>query len=448
MRLFYGECKKIFTSRMHLILLLLFAMISIAFFQYHVNDNRFSTTFTYHFENGSEMSQSDMEAVIAQEKQQWSGEMDAAWWQRLQQAYPIAMKRSDEHFYDFERMAKQYGANWYEDYRQHKEKYRYEDDEQELAQGERILYQRNVQLPWYEQDLKDGVVISLYLNYGKMMMEDQPWHMEETQKDNLGEINQQQIEHGAYTRINLTNAELRLLESQMDSIASFHYGDSKNWMIVLDTLPFIGIFVSIWMILISSSIINEEHKFHMMETLRTCKKGSHGLFWAKAGAVMSSGILVVLLLNGCLLLYAKFSGNLGDASVNISEGLHAISIFTYGQSMVLSLLFMGLGACAIGAVGLLLSAIIPSSYLSLALTFLLLYVPNTLLDMMTGNINDLWPVSFIRVEDVTIHNFTISFGEHAELTWHLLLWIWPALLLLLVLIAWRIFQHRRYHSLT
>ena len=104
MRLYLLECKKIMTSRFHLILLLLFMILPMVIFQNMIadTDNRSNP---YLHADGSRMSTAEIQEEKHRVKLTWTGTMDAAWWNRLQTAYKAAEKRIDTHIYDMEKMA-------------------------------------------------------------------------------------------------------------------------------------------------------------------------------------------------------------------------------------------------------------------------------------------------------------------------------------------------------
>ena len=79
MRLYLLECKKIMTSRFHLILLLLFMMLPMVIFQNRITDTGENTN-PYRHADGSRMSKEEIQEEVHHEKLKWTGTMDAAWW--------------------------------------------------------------------------------------------------------------------------------------------------------------------------------------------------------------------------------------------------------------------------------------------------------------------------------------------------------------------------------
>lgn len=439
MRLFLLECKKLLCSRVSMILLLVFACLGIAFFQYSVQEDANSDENVYHWEDGSVMSKDEIAQEVAKEKQRWTGTMDETWWKNLQKASVEAQKRIDMHIIDFEKMNALYGETWYEDYRAHQEHYVYE--ETEASDTKRVLYYREEKVPYDVQSIKDFEVLNLQYNYGKTMMERQPWNIVD-----VSYYENNEARFSGYANSALTQEELVLLSDVMNQ-KTFHYGDSKAWMFVLETLPFIGIFLIIWMTFIAATAMNGERRNRMLETISTCKKGKTPLFFTKLLAVMACGCFAILCLVGSLLLFAQITGNLGDAQVNITEGLTMLSIYTYQEGLLISIGVMILGVCVIGVLGLVLSTIISSSYLSLALCFAALFILNIVLEQF-GRLDYLWPVTFIRAEGVAIKNFTISFNDHAFLLWQLLPCIWIPMIIVGSLVGWYFYQKRSYDKIS
>ena len=130
MRLYLLECKKIMTSRFHLLLLLLFMILPVVIFHNRITDTgKYMNPYLH--EDGSHLSTKEIQAEVHREKLKWTGTMDADWWQRLTTASRAAEKRLDTHFYDMEKMNALYGDNWYEQYQKDKRAYADENETKE-----------------------------------------------------------------------------------------------------------------------------------------------------------------------------------------------------------------------------------------------------------------------------------------------------------------------------
>lgn len=156
----------------------------------------------------------------------------------------------------------------------------------------------------------------------------------------------------------------------MNEKKSFHYGDSREWFSLLETYSTVGIVLMVWVLVISSNVVNRERKQNMLEVLSSCSRGGSALFLSKLAAVITCALIGLLLMILPVTLYAWLSGNLGDMAVNITEGLHMISVFTYQEGFLISMEVLVLGAMVCAILGTLASTCLKSSYVSLGLCML------------------------------------------------------------------------------
>lgn len=444
MRLYLLECKKIMTSRFHLILLLLFMMLPMVIFQNRITDTGENTN-PYRHADGSRMSKEEIQEEVHHEKLKWTGTMDTAWWNRLKVAKKAADKRIDTHFFNMEKMNALYGKDWYEDYQSNKRDYAYADDTKEAKKGKRILYLREEFLPNYKEDIADEVVSMLYLNYGKTMLADKPWNSEDgTFGTMYSSFNNEKVAALVYS-LDVSRAELQLLKDYMNEKKSFHYGDSREWFSLLETYSTVGIVLMVWVLVISSNVVNRERKQNMLEVLSSCSRGGSALFLSKLAAVITCALIGLLLMILPVTLYAWLSGNLGDMEVNITEGLHMISIFTYQEGFLISMEVLVLGAVVCAILGTLASTCLKSSYVSLGFCMLCM-LAGTALSSYTSWMK-LFPFKFMEITCVAVRGFTCNLFDHAFFLWKLLPLVWIPCTILLCYATLRIYCSRSYHRI-
>lgn len=202
------------------------------------------------------------------------------------------------------------------------------------------------------------------------MLADKPWNSEDgTFGTMYSSFNNEKVAAPVYS-LDVSRAELQLLKDYMNEKKSFHYGDSREWFSLLETYSTVGIVLMVWVLVISSNVVNRERKQNMLEVLSSCSRGGSALFLSKLAAVITCALIGLLLMILPVTLYAWLSGNLGDMAVNITEGLHMISVFTYQEGFLISMEVLVLGAMVCAILGTLASTCLKSSYVSLGLCML------------------------------------------------------------------------------
>lgn len=446
MRLFLLECKKIMTQRANVMFLLMITLLSFAMFHFNYTEemqNEYQGTYVH--EDGTEMTVAQRKEEVYKQKEQWTGTMDEEWWNRLNIAYRDASERDDRKRIDFDQMDAIYGKGWYEEYFQDHSKFYYEFElEQGIdVSGKRLLYQLDAIQNNTIHDIADDVVLRLQWNYGGMMVEERPWNNEGAYLTTMfSSYNNEPVDFSAFAYQNLTTEELNVLKDTLNEREPFHYGNSKDTMLILNTLSFTGTLLMLWAIVISCNIFNKERKNQMLEVLSTCSKGRKSLFVNKVCAVGACGFFGYFLVLGALLGYCAIAGHFGDLDVNITERLNMVSIFTYKEGLILSLLMILLGVLATCAIGCLISTCIKSTYRSMATTFAVLLLPNLL--PIWGRYDIFFPSQFMQIKGVAVSNFTIPLFDHVVFLWKLLPLVWTLLSLCLIIAAYGIQRRKQY----
>lgn len=439
MRVFLYECKKILRARVNIIALLLFTILLLGMFiglAQEKNDNEMQSTY---YDQGIEMSEKEVLEEIAVAKEEWTGDMDASWWERLSKESRSALKRLDAHIIDMERMEAQYGEGWYEDYKENQNEYAYSEDEDK--EGKRLVYERTMLLPYTKEDIRDTVVRNLYMNYGKTMMVKQPWNSEDgTFGEMYSMYNNEKVASSVYGKENLEKNEIIFLKEYMNQKGTFHYGDSKRWDTFLQVLSTAGTLLMVWVLLISSNVLNKERKQGMLEALSSCTKGRGTLLFSKIAALFTCGCIGFLIMCGSLFLYAWLSGNLGDMNVNITEKLIYISVFTYGEAFFISVGALLLGILVVSIIGCTISTLIKSSYASFAVTIAILFLPR----MLDTRLTIFMPSEFMAIENIAVRGFSVPVGSQVYFVWKLLPVVWMPLLVVLIGITAFVYLDRRY----
>lgn len=441
MRVMWFECKKILYSKVNLILLVIFTAFIIWSFHSTVESHHTDTCEVgFHDSDGSLMNCGDVLKEISREKVKWTGPMNQEWWTRLEKAVAKAEKNWDYQVYDTEKMRQVYGEDWYEDLKAHEEDYTDSTDIEGIKEGKKPYYS-NEELVFTKSNIHDEVITSLYMNYGKTMMVNRPWNEDSgTFGTMYSGYNNEQVASSVYSTP-VEKEEIQLMKKSMNEKGNFHYGDSKSWFDFLNTMSMGGLLLLVWVLLISSNLINKERKNQMMEVISSCTRSRSYLFFSKHVGAILAGFIGMAVMNGSLFLYAQFSGLLGDPNVNITESLNLISVFTYGEAFILSLAVMVLGILVCAVVGTFCSTFLKSSYRSFAVTAILLLLPTMLFPRASGVIAKLMPENFMIIENVTIRTYTIMLGGNAYFLWKILPLIWMPVCILLVLISW--FWYRR-----
>lgn len=440
MRLCLFECKKIWKQRMNWMLLIVFTFLSIFLF-HNMSSTNLNELGRYYKEDGSLMSVQEVQKEISKAKEKWSGTMDETWWNTLQVEYQVSKYSTSYRLIDFDKMNATYGETWYNEYATYPERFSY-PGEIDTQANLKVVHVRDTPLPNKVEDIYIDVTQSLFMNYASTMLTHKQWNSSDGTYGTGYGMDGKVHKWPVYTNSNLSSHELTLLKDFMNEQESFHYADSKNWMEILRVLSSIGIFSAIWVIVISSNSINKERSNGMLEVLSAAPKGGSKLFVSKLLATCICGVTGLCVMVGGLLVYAMLTGQIGDPNVNITEGLVAISIFTYGESFVISMGVMLLGILVTSLVGVLLSTWLTSSYLSLAITFLLIFLPQFI-----QKIAVLFPIEFMRVSDVAITRFTIDLFDHAFLVYRILPLLYLPICVILGWISWRKFINKNYQRI-
>lgn len=439
MSVFLYECKKIFRARVNIIALFLFTILLLGMFislAQEKKDNEMQITY---YDGEMEMSEQMVWDEVAHAKEEWTGEMDASWWERLSKEYRPALKRLDAHFIDMERMNALYGDGWYEDYKENQNQYAFSEDEDK--EGKRLVYERSTPLLYTKEDIRDSVILKLYMNYGKTMMLNQPWNSEDgTFGEMYSMYNNEKVASPVYGTGRIEQNEILFLKAYMNQKGTFHYGDSKCWYTFLQVLSTAGMLLMIWVLFISSNLMNKERKLGMLEVLSSCTKGRATLLFSKIAAVFTCGCIGFLVMCGGLFLYAWLSGNLGDMNVNITEKLVYVSVFTYGEAFFISIGAQLLGVLAVSIIGATISTLIKSSYASLAITIAVLFL-SILLDT---RLTIFMPNEFMMIESIAVRSFTVPLGSQVYFVWKLLPVVWIPLLVVLLGMNAYVYLNRQY----
>lgn len=430
MRLFLYECKKIICSKINFLVLIVFCLISIWIY----NGNVFTPAKRDYYDQGEIMSKKEVLKEIALTKQQWTGAMDESWWERLQQTYIENEMRSNEQLFDVEKMNQLYGPGWNLDYALNHQAYTMATDS-EAKEGKKQLILRETPLPSIKEDIAKDVTWDIYMNYAEIVLKNKPWNSEDgTYGVMYSGLSGEETPSPVYSSTKLSKAEILMLKEKMNSIDTFYYGDTKSWDGLLNALGVSGILLMIWVLLISTDIVNKERKNQMLEIQRTCVNGKSRLILSKIGAVLVSCIIGFAVMIGGVSLYALLTGGIGDASVSVIEGIYMVSIFNYGQAYFIGVMCILLGAFATAMIGCLVSTFIKSTYRSLALTVIVLYIVPTLFNIF-GNIKNLIPVNFMSISNVSVRNFTTMFFGKPYYLYQLLPMIWIPICVLIVFIV-------------
>lgn len=394
---------------------------------------------SYFHENGIKMTNEEIQAEIDAFKQKWTGEMNQEWWDALQKANKEAVYYTSLPFIDEEKMIETYGSDWFEDYFNNLDSFGYPDENGSVEEGKKMIYKRKNQLPFTKDLIYYFEVRNLYLNYAKMMIVDQPWNSEDgTYGSMYDALTNSKVAMHAYSRINMTTEELQFLKDYMNEKDGFYYGNSKGWMNILNTISSIGVFLMIWMIMISSQMINKERD-GMMELLSSTAYGRQRLFTSKVSATFLAGLIALAINIIGVMLVAFCTHQIGDANVNVSEGLHMVSIFTYKQSFWISLFIILVGLMIISMMGVLVSTFIKSPYISLILTTMIIVSFN-----FFKTLRILFPMGFMSVDAVVYRNFTISIFNHVFLLCQLIPQIWIPVIIMMFTIGLRQFGSKKY----
>lgn len=442
MKLFQLECKKILSSRLNLILLVLFTVLSIFFFQSNLETN---TSYTH--ADGSLMSEKEVAQYIDEEKQKWTGAMDEEWYKKLEKEYLIADRRMEEQIYDFKKIENTYGTDWYEDYKSNGSKYVSEDAPKAEKEGRRVLFY-NDNITHTKVDIKHEVIWSIYMNYAETMVVKKPWNYKDGIDGALYSMyDNSKTPSFIYPRLVYSKSELLFMKDVMNNKGTFHYGNSKEWLNIIETIAMTGLLLLIWMIFIASDILNKERKKNMLEVLSSCPKGKTNLFFSKVATVIACGMIGTVVMVGAFMVYAGLGGYIGDAMVNMTEGKYAICLFTYGEAFCISIFYLMIGVIIVGTIGVVVSTYIKSSYRSLAVLFLLIFVPSFISSYLFPF--DIYlPIELMKAGDMTIYAPITTLFSTVAYTWIVLPMVWFPICGVMLYITWKTYKNRKYRCIS
>lgn len=434
MRLFLYECKKIIGSKINFLVLIIFCLICVWIYNVNVKNDAPSILQRDYYDQGQKMSKQEVLQEIAVAKQQWTGIMDESWWERLQQAFIESELRSNEQLFDVDQMNELYGTGWSLDYALNHQDYTIAADG-EVEEGKKQLILRKNILPSTKEDIAKDVAWDIYMNYAEIILKNKPWNSEDgTYGTMYSGLSGEATPSPVYSSANLSKAEILMLKDKMNSIDTFYYGDTKNLGSLLSTLATSGILLMIWVLLISTDIVNKERKNQMLEIQRTCINGKSRLILSKIGAVLISSTIGFVVIVGGVSLYALLTGGVGDASVSVIEHIYMVSIFNFRQAYLIGVMSIFLGTLVTAMIGCLVSTFIKSTYRSLALTVIIMYIVPTLFNVF-GNIKNLLPVNFMSITNVSVRNFTTMFFGKPYYLYQLLPILWIPICIFIIIIV-------------
>lgn len=443
MRIALLEVKKIMTSRFHLILLMLFVCLPIVVFHNTMSfqvDADFMERQPYVHSDGSVISEAEKEAIIHQVKQEWTGEMDEAWWQSFQKAYQETIEADSIRTWDSEKMEEMYGKDWYADYQKHPEIYVY--DAKNKQKGQRLIYEKGKPNAKTKEDLKSETMFDIYL-YANILVRYQPWQKETARSHFMMSLDGKPAElENVYAKTPRTKAEFHLLHQKLEQQKPFHYGDSKHASDLISSYSTVGVLSALWVMIIASGIISKERKGNMLELLHTCTKGRGSLFWAKLLGVCIASLCGMLVIFAVVTIYAYACGYIGDMAVNSSETIYGVALYTYGQAFWISIECLILGTLVCAIISAFLSTYLKSSYVTLGIlvgTFMLTTELGSSLPLL-----ELVPSGFMPTPSVVFFGYTYSLFHHAFMKTQLLPMLWIPICILLSYGAYRHFISKKY----
>lgn len=426
MKLFLYECKKILLSKVNLIVLIAFTMISIYTYVMNVNENPSPYLQQNYYDNGQLMGKKEVLAEVNKVVTKWEGELTPSYFHTLKETFIQYEMRLNEKLFDKEKMDALYGEGWNMDYMQYPSRY---------GEGkERQLIIRDQILPHTKEDIEGSIVFDIYMNYAKPLLEEKLWDNENGVRGQMFSAGGSKVDAPVYNA-RITEEEILFLKDEINQIESFYYGQPKQWSSLLITLGTSGMLLLIWIILISSNNVNKERKNGMLELQRTSIAGKRKLILSKLMAVIVMAVIGWLALIGITTFYALITGGLGDANINLYHHLNAPSPFTYGQAFTIGIIITLLGAIVTSIIGTLMSTFIKSTYQSLGITFTLLFFVPMLLGIF-GPFKYLMPHSFMNLNNSTLMRFTINIFNQVNYLYKMIPMLWiPIMLILIVVIC-------------
>lgn len=370
------------------------------------------------------------EQVIAYEQElqkDHEGEMDDTWFQTLHMEVEQAIKQDAMLRADHTKMVEAYGKDWLSLY--------CEDPYQFLEIG---IMEQNPEasfheLPFYTMGtyqegvlLKRSILEELQNGYAGFVKERLWNQIHEEKKD-------------AYWTRRMSKQEQEKVLADLNAKASFFYGESTGWKMVLNGFAGAYFLFPIFLIILTSQMFNKEKSSNMMELIKTSTYGKRKVAYAKLLAgVLLTLIFTWLLISG-ILLYAYFRYGLGNWNALLSVlNTGAINPFTLKEAVLGGIWMISVGALVVSIVSMFFSCMLKSRYASLVLSIVVFLLPA----LIQNDVMKLMPIHFMEVKNVFFSIQMVSLFHSlyyfVEVVW---IWILPMILLCIACI----WQYRSYH---
>ena len=364
---------------------------------------------------------------------EYEGEMDEAWFTKLEQDYVEAQKKYLAANFDVSHMQEVYGNDWMEYYIANEkdfinEKYIKENPEY-LDQG---------LMPYYEIEHAPGYTLrysflsSLRYNYVEYI-QTKPWNQE-------GLVEKGSEKFSLYSNSMLEDTEKDFIKETLNKETTFYYGNSDGWKALISLIANSYFLFPMFLILISSNMFNKEKNTQMMEIIRTSKYGKKKCASAKIIAITLTAWLFTALLLGADTLYIFTTMGLGNWNVNAAAAYVSISPFTFQQIYLSAIALYMFGAFVIVQTCCLLSCILKSNYVSLLISTAAIVIPNVL----PGKIFHLFPMQFMELGSILANGATFQLADSIYFTKDIVyLWILPVI----VFVSISYYYYKSYYFL-
>lgn len=392
-----------------------------------LNTLHVSTNWQGYAEDGSILKGEQVIAYEQEIQKGYEGEMDDAWFQALHMEVEQAIKQDAMLRVDHTKMEEAYGRDWLSLYCE--APYRFLDIEV-MEQNPDASFD---ELPFYTMDAyKNGVLLKRTI-------------LEELQNGYAGFVKERlwnqthEEKKDAYWTRRMSQQEQQKVLADLNKRASFFYGESTGWKMVLNGFAGAYFLFPIFLIILTSQMFNKEKSSNMMELIKTSSYGKRKVAYAKLLAGILLTLMFTWLLVGGILLYAYSRYDLGNWNALLSVlNAGAINPFTLKDAVLGGIWMITIGALVVSIVSMFLSCMLKSRYASLVLSIVVFILPA----LIQNDVMKLMPIHFMEVKNVffSIQMLSLfhSLYYFVEVVW---IWILPMVMFCIT----SIWQYRSYH---
>lgn len=292
-------------------------------------------------------------------------------------------------------MIHKYGTDWKTAYEKEPNTYLITTKEAEnLKESNPIDYPFYVKNPTITLSTR-MLVLNEYQNYAQLLLD--TGHQD--QEGQLGN-------HTFSTR-EMSTEEQKILQQMMNKQNGFYYDHYKGWEILVKSLANSRFLLAIFLIFLTSRCFNEDQSNRMIAIIKTTPYGKTKIAMVKLLSILTLSILVMLTYFAFMSIGIWLIYGLGNGNVNLSIFLNSPCPYTFKEAYLGGFLLLLSGCLTTALLSAALSVIFKKSYVSFAISLLILMLPT----FLNANYKQLFPVEYMDFSGPYFYTHLFKFAD-------------------------------------